>query len=271
MKNLLVAVSGGRSSAMMAYHIHTSDEYKDFEKIYVFANTGMERPETIQFLKNINDVWGIPLTLIEGKYSKTMGIGIEYQIVDFENLNMNALPFEEAIMHKNKGIFDGLPNQESPYCSSAMKTIPCEKFANEIFGKNNYIKAIGYRREDMPKRISWPEVRQDEKRIFPLITDFSEPIGLTELNAWWNTQSFQLGVNSKFSNCELCWKKSDKNIVESIRQGTRFVDWWLRMEEQYGNTAFRNRKSIADFVSIANQPTTMEIDFSENDGCVCTF
>ena len=36
---------------MMAYHIHTSEKYKGYNKAYVFANTGMERPETIEFLK----------------------------------------------------------------------------------------------------------------------------------------------------------------------------------------------------------------------------
>lgn len=51
MKNLLINVSGGRSSAMMARHIQTSEKYKDYQKLYVFCNTGLERPETIQLLK----------------------------------------------------------------------------------------------------------------------------------------------------------------------------------------------------------------------------
>lgn len=270
MKKLLVAVSGGRSSAMMAYHIHTSEKYKDFEKAYVFANTGMERPETIDFLKAIVEKWGIPLTLIEGMYSNIMGVGISYKIVDFDSLNMTAVPFEESIMHINKGEYSGVPNSNAPYCSPSLKTRPCEAFAKDIFGSKDYIKAIGFRKEDMPKRISWPEIKEDKKRIFPLLTDFHEPIGLFELNSWWNKQPFQLGINSKFGNCELCWKKSDNNIVEVIRQGTRFVDWWSRMEEKYGNTAFREKKSIADFVAMSNQPTTMQIDFSSDSQCVCT-
>jgi hypothetical protein len=272
MIDLLVTVSGGRSSAMMAYHIHTSEKYQDYNKAYVFANTGMERPETIEFLKNIESVWGIPLTLIEGTYSNVMGVGVGYKIVDWDSLDMNAGPFEQSIMHKNKGIYDGLPNKEAPYCSEAMKTYPSNKFGMEVFNGEKFIKAIGFRKEDMPKRISWPEIKEDKTRIFPLLTDFPEPIGLLELNSWWNKQPFQLGINSKFGNCELCWKKSDKNLVEVIRKGTRFIDWWARMEEQYGNTAFRERRSIADFVKMAKQPSTGEIDFgnnSEDFNCVC--
>lgn len=255
---------------MMAYHIHNSEKYKDYNKAYVFANTGMERPETIDFLKNIEKIWGIPLTLIEGTYSNLMGVGVDYKVVDWESLDMQAKVFEGCIMHMNKGSFDGLPNQEAPYCSERMKTIPCNKFAKDIFNGEKFIRAIGFRREDMPKRISWPEIKEDKTRIFPLLTDFYEPIGLLELNAWWNIQPFQLGINSKLGNCELCWKKSDKNLVEVIRNGTRFVEWWKKMEDQYGNTAFRGKKSIADFVAMANQPSTMSIDFSDNgEGCVC--
>ena len=255
---------------MMAYHIHTSEKYKDYNKAYVFANTGMERPETIEFLKKIRQVWGIPLTLIEGTYSNVMNVAVGYKIVHWPNLDMEAKVFEGCIMHMNKGTFDGLPNQEAPYCSERMKTIPCNKFANDIFNGEKFIRAIGFRREDMPKRISWPEIKEDKNRIFPLLTDFYEPIGLLELNAWWNIQPFQLGINSKLGNCELCWKKSDKNLVEVIRSGTRFVEWWKKMEDQYGNTSFRSRKSIADFVAMANQPSTMSIDFSDaGEGCVC--
>lgn len=270
MKNLLVTVSGGRSSAMMAYHIHTHEKYKEYNKAYVFANTGMEMPETIKFLKNIESVWGIPLILIEGTYSNVMGVGIGYKIVDWDSLDMNAKPFEGTVLHKTKGDFKGLPNKDAPYCSEAMKTIPCNKFAKDIFNNEKYIKAVGFRKEDMPKRISWPEIKEDKTRIFPLLTNFTEPIGLFELNSWWNKQPFQLGINSKFGNCELCWKKSDKNLVDTIKRGSKFVDWWAKMEKQYGNTAFRGNRSIADFVAMANQPSTMSIDFSDSgDGCVC--
>ncbi len=271
-KNIVVTVSGGRSSAMMARHIQTAEKYKDYEKIYVFANTGMERPETIDFLKNIEKYWGIDLIKIEGVYSNIMGVGVSYKIVDWENLNMTAVPFEQAIMYKNKGVFDGLPHQKAPYCSESLKTIPCEKLANDIFGRKNYIKAIGFRKEDMPKRITWAEIKADKKRIFPLLTDFKVPIGQLDLNKWYKNQPFKLEIYGKFGNCELCWKKSEPNLLDIIRNGSKFIDWYRRMEDKYGNTSFRGNKSIDDLVKIASLPFTPEFDFDyESDGCVCTF
>jgi hypothetical protein len=272
MKNLMVTVSGGRSSAMMARHIQTSEKYKDYNKVFVFANTGMERYETIQFLKDIEKHWNLPLIKIEGVYSDVMGVGVGYKAVEWDNINMNAKPFSECIMHMNKGSFSGTPNQEAPYCSERLKTIPCKKFADSIFGVNNYIKAIGFRKEDMPKRITFAEIKEDKKRIFPLLTDFDLPIGQIELNKWWEAQPFKLNIHGKFGNCELCWKKSDANLIDVIRYGTRFIEWWDEHEKKYGNTSFRGRKSINDLVKMASSNFTPEIDFGYDDyNCVCNF
>jgi len=271
-KNVLVAISGGRSSALMSYHIHNSPKFKDWNKIFVFANTGMERPETIQFLKNIEKYWGIEIIKIEGVYSNEMNVGVNFKIVDWENLDMNAKPFEGAVMHMNKGSFDGLPNSAAPYCSERMKTIPSKKLGDSIFGLNNYKTAIGFRFEDMPKRISFAEIKVDQKRIFPLLTDFETPVTQQFLNDWWSKQPFKLEIHNKFGNCELCWKKSEKNLIEVIRHGTRFVDWVDTMEQKYQNTMFRNQLSIHDLVKMASLPTTAEFNFDDNDdNCVCSF
>lgn len=40
--NLLICVSGGRSSARMARKIQLSKKYRKYNKLYVFCNTGME-------------------------------------------------------------------------------------------------------------------------------------------------------------------------------------------------------------------------------------
>jgi hypothetical protein len=272
-KNIMVTVSGGRSSAMMARHIQTDEKYKDFKKVFVFANTGMERPETIDFLKNIEKHWDMPLVKVEGVYSNQMGVGVGFKIVDWDDLNMTAVPFSQTITHKNKGEFNGVPNSEAPYCSEMLKTLPCKKLCDDVFGVNNYIKAIGFRKEDMPKRITFTEIKEDKVRIFPLLTDFEQPISQLDLNKWWKTQSFKLSIHGKFGNCELCWKKSEPNLVSTIRYGTRFVDWWKNEEEKYGNTAFRSQKSIDDLVKMAEQPFTPELNFGGESeyNCVCTF
>lgn len=271
-QNIMVTVSGGRSSAMMARHIQTSEKYKDYNKAYVFCNTGMERPQTIRFLKDIEKYWGIELIKIEGVYSLEMGVGVSYKIVDWDSLNMTAQPFKEMIAHKNKGVFDGLPNRDAPYCSENLKTTPAKKLFDDLFGVNNYIKAIGYRSEDMPKRITFAEAKIDKTRIFLLLTDYKTPITQMDLNRFWDKQPFQLSIHGKYGNCELCWKKSDKTLVDNIRFGTDFIDWVKEMETKYNSVMFRNYKSIDDLVKMAELPYTPEFDFTqEDDSCVCSF
>lgn len=272
-KNILVTVSGGRSSAIMARHIQTSEKYKDYNKIYVFSNTGMERKETIDFLKNIEKYWGIDLIKIEGVYSDELGTGIGYKIVDWDNLDMNCKPFEEMISHKNKGVFNGLPNQKAPYCSENLKTTPARKLANDLFGLNNYITAIGFRREDMPKRISWAEIKEDKKRIFPLITDFDFPISQYDLNETWAKEPFKLEIHGKYGNCDLCWKKSTSNLLENIKYGSNSIEFWRKMEKKYNNTSFRNHLSIDDLIEMAKNPITGNLfdESSDEYKCMCNF
>ena len=271
LNNLMVTVSGGRSSAMMARHIQTNEKYADFEKVFVFCNTGMERPETIEFLKNIEKYWEMPLVKIEGVYSNDLGTGVRYKIVEWDELDMKAVTFSKMIEHKNKGVFSGLPNQDAPYCSENLKTLPAKKLCDDIFGVNNYKIAIGFRKEDMPKRISWAEIKEQKQKLFPLLTDFYTPISQIDLNKLWEKEDFKLELHGKYGNCELCWKKSESTLLENIRFGTSFIDWFKKEEEKYNTVCFRGHKSIEDLVRLSKLPYTHEMVFEEDTNCVCSF
>lgn len=94
---LLILVSGGRSSALMAYHIHNSPNYDKYEKSFVFCNTGQEKEETIDFLKKIVQVWGVPIVAIEGVYNQEKGVGVRHRVVDWDSLDMSSRVFREMI------------------------------------------------------------------------------------------------------------------------------------------------------------------------------
>jgi len=251
MENLLITVSGGRSSARMARHIQTSPKYKDYNKLYVFCNTGHERPETIDFLKNIVNVWGIPLNIIEGVYSNEKGVGVRHRIVDFDTLDMEGRVFSECIDELQKIKWTGVPNMAVPYCSDRLKVRPAHHFAKTIFETTKYIKAVGYRKEDLYTRTSLTEIKAKKNIIAPLVFDFHPQIGNIELNEFYDAQPFKLEIHNKLGNCELCWKKSDQNLIEIIQHGTRFVDWHINEENKHGNTFFRGDRSIKELVKLA--------------------
>ena len=271
---IVVFVSGGRSSGMMAHHMLNSEKYKNDELVFVFCNTGMERPETIEFLQNMVKYWDLPLVLIEGKYSITKGIGTRHTIVDFENIDMDANVFKSSIETMNKNMYHGLPNMAIPYCSAHMKKEVGHSFCREIFGTTKYISAIGYRFEDMPKRITFSELMENKKMIAPLLTDFEKPIDLEQLQYFWDTQPFKLKIHGDLGNCELCWKKSDNKLVKNIQYGTRFIPWMQEMEKKYNHVMFRNGRSIDDFVKMAKNKQLEFFesnDSNDDDSCVCSF
>jgi len=256
---------------MMARHIQTSEKYKKFNKVYIFCNTGMERKETFDFLKNIIKFWKIPLIMLEGVYSKTPKIGVKSKIVNFDNVDMKGKVFTKMIEQMNKYENKGVPNQAIPYCSDYLKVRVSHDYCREHFQSTKYIKAIGYRLEDMPKRITFAELKADKTRIAPLLTDFEIPINNLLLNDFFNKEPFKLGIHSKFGNCELCWKKSDNLLIETLQYGTRFIEWHKKEEEKYGNTFFREKKTINQLVKISKLGTQIKMFKEEEEGCVCSF
>ena len=271
-KYLIVLVSGGRSSAMMARHIQTSRIYDGYEILYVFCNSGQERPETIQFLKDMIYYWDLQLHITEGVYSQVPGIGVKSKLVDFDTMDMKGNVYSQAIQQMNKYEWKGVPNQAIPYCSDYIKTRPAHHFAKQIFKTTKYIKALGYRKEDMPKRITMAELRSDSSKIAPLITDFAQPIGKYDLTHYFKKQPFQLSIPSDLGNCELCWKKSERNLIKVIQYGTRFIDWHDQHEKLYNNKFFRNNLSIHDLVKMAESGTQLELFENHfDDKCVCNF
>lgn len=279
MSNYLVTVSGGRSSVSTIKHFETDERYKNDSKLYVFDNTGQERIETFQFMQEAEKHWGVQIHKIEGIYHKSFDEGTSYRIVDkWSDLDTESKVFSEMIAYKNMGVFDGLPNVGSPFCSEMMKTRPTKKFANDVFGRGNYKTSIGFRKEDMPKRISWAEIREDEKSVYPLITDFENPIDNFALNKFYDNEPFKLEIHNKYGNCKYCFKKKEEfiidNILLDIESGNlETIEWYRKEEKKYGKLFFRNQQSIDDLLRKSELGHTMQIDFptEEDFNCMCNF
>ena len=145
------------------------------------------------------------MTLIEGVYSQKKGVGVKHKIVDFDTLDMNGRVYSECIAELNKIKWTDVPCSTVPYCSEYLKVRPAHHFAKTIFETNNYIKSIGYRREDLYTRTSLTEIEAKGNVIAPLVQDFEPAIGNPELNKFYNEQPFKLELHNKYGNCELCF------------------------------------------------------------------
>lgn len=270
-KHLICSVSGGRSSAYMAILVNKfPKKYKYRTKQYVFANTGLESQETIDFLENLENFLQQPIVklefdVVDNKYT--------YNIIDhWSELNMKGEPFAKAINYQNRNKHTGMPHMKQPYCSGAMKKDIIRKYSKESLGTIKYAQAIGFRKEDMPRRITFAEI--EERRpayIFPLITHYIRPIGIPQLNAFWNKMPFKLNIPGHLGNCLLCWKKSDKVIDQVLKSGhpqvKNNIEFYQRQELLQGNTSFRQRRSITDMITQSENGTLL--DPSNGDSCAC--
>lgn len=258
LKPLVISFSGGRTSAYMTYLL--LDKYKGKRDIIVvFANTGKEREETLQFVHecdinyNFNTVW-IESVQYHGK-RKSAG----YKIVNFETANRTGAPFEDMIKKH------GIPNTAFPHCSRELKTYPISNYLKDI-GITDYEIALGIR-ADEPKRL-----KPKPKVIYPLAYEF--PTTKLSVNQWWHHASFNLKLKDYEGNCDMCWKKSKRKHLTILIEHPEFCEWWNDMEIKYGNfvpptqaghritpiTFFRQNESMQELIEDSKQPFIKQQD-----------
>ena len=99
MKELLISFSGGRTSAFMARMIQVSPIYEKYKKHYVYANTGKERQETLDFVKACQDNWELPIVWVEAVIDPEKGKGTRHRIVDYSTAILNTDTSEGQIAY----------------------------------------------------------------------------------------------------------------------------------------------------------------------------
>lgn len=250
--NLHIAFSGGRTSAYMTKI--TLDRWKDkYNKIVVvFANTGQENEETLQFVKNCDENFGFKTIWVEAEVNKEKGKGTSHRIVNFETASRDGRPFEDVIKKY------GIPNQTWQICSRELKEATVRSYLRSIeWKRKDYFSAIGIRSDEV-HRISANMIKQ--RVIYPLIEDF--PTIKPHIIHWWSKQSFDLELREHQGNCKWCWKKSKRKLLTLAVESPDIFDFPDRMEKQYGHIGheksprvfFRNRESTQDILNQSKLP-----------------
>ncbi|MCP4178119.1 MAG: phosphoadenosine phosphosulfate reductase family protein [bacterium] len=252
-KLLVVNVSGGRTSALLAKFIQVLPKYENYEKVYIFANTSKERPETIEFLKEVDSAFGLNLVKLEAVFTHTKGIGSKYRIVKWDELKMNGEIFEEMIKKS------GLPNFKASSCTNLMKIVPI----------NKYIKSLGYRyvfsalgiRADEQQRATINQ--RDKGIIFPFIDDML--VDEDFVRTYWSKQPFDLKLKNYEGNCDLCFKKSLRNRLTILQQNPAVANWWLNQEQKFTDSSpdrfdLRQQHKISDLLEMAKTFDNVSLD-----------
>jgi hypothetical protein len=195
----VVSFSGGRTSAFLV-HLMEQERRKGAEVHYVFMDTGAEHPKTYEFIRNIVNVWGIPLVCIRME-AKAMGKGVSYSVVDVNDIKPDLVPFRDMLRKY------GAPDASRPHCSNKMKERPFRKYCLATFGKD-YTTWLGIR-ADEPNRLG----KKDGIRFLAELTDASKQ----DILNWWSEQPFDLGISEHLGNCVFCVKKALGKVALAAR------------------------------------------------------
>jgi hypothetical protein len=221
--NLIISFSGGETSAFMtAYLLYVARH--NYGKVYViFANTGEEREETLEFVRDCDVNFGFNTIWIESVVNPEPRKGPGFRVVNFDTASRNGEPFEAFIKKY------GIPNMKFKGCTRVLKRQPIEAFARAIgLRPKSYKMAIGIRADEIDR------MRTDNSIdfIYPLIQDI--PVTKININTWWARAPFRLKLKGYEGNCKWCWKKSFRKHYTLLSEHPEFYNFPERMENLYG-------------------------------------
>jgi len=248
-KKLLISFSGGRTSGYMLWWLWNKWEDRDnWDKVVVFANTGLESSETLLFVHRCSLNWNIPIVWVEarhlddnGQMFTKKGWGVKHQVVNFFKASKNPFkgiqiqnpkywksewtwtPYEEMVSVL------GIPSTNAPFCSDQLKKKAINSYLRSIKWRGFY-KAIGIRTDELD-RVN--EKYKSLRIYYPLA--FEHPMSKEEILKWWDEQEFNLNVHQDDGNCNNCWKKDLLRLCRNVRRDPDGWKWWKYITEKYGH------------------------------------
>lgn len=272
MKELLITnTSGGKSSMAQAIIIKQQYAHK-FETICLFANTGMENEETLEFLDKCDKEYNLNIIWLEAVVHEH-GVGNSYRITNFKDayrINQYFDPLHPFHAHVKK---NGIPNATYPQCSDRLKeqVIESYKKANGLKGVK---QALGFRNDESNRAMSRTvknaiksigasefefRVTQNHNKRMGLVSDLDDENKLIveryslklkkynlvfpmidwfsmdkdDVNDFWEEQTFNLELEAHMGNCATCWKKSDKKLHLIALERPELYQPFKWLEEKY--------------------------------------
>lgn len=246
-----------------------------FSVICVYANTGLENDETLDFINKCDKYFDLGVNWIEavvhenkGNTHRVVSYETAFRVKDYKH------PDHPYHAHVRK---NGIPNQTYKQCSDRLKQIPIEHW-KKVNGYSGLKHALGMR-ADEHNRVLPANIRKalsgfgvdveafissenrlsmlegvdsdtlkiassyDKKRKkFGLVYPFYEWLNIDkqDINDWWDDMPFNLALEEHEGNCQTCWKKSNNKLsLLAIEHPERFeaMKWF---EDNYSHVKPNN-------------------------------
>lgn len=237
----------------------------------IFANTGKERPETLDFVERCSQRWSVEVVWLEFDNAAEF----KFRRVDHATASRDGRPFDELIRRKQV-----LPNPLQRFCTQWLKIKMSNRYVRRVLGWKHYENAIGMR-ADEPKRVAKlrpdPKSSPGEEPFAPLAR---AGITLPMILAFWESQPFDLGLMSHEGNCDLCFLKGAGKLQRVMHDRPDLAEWWIERERELtgqtrtelGSRFRKDRPSYAALLEHSKRESLFDVGEEDEltTACHCT-
>jgi len=225
-----------------------------------FANTGKERPETLDFVRECGTRWGVDIHWLE--YCET---DPGFTQVSYETAARAGEPFQSLIDRKKR-----LPNWDQRWCTQLLKVQPMIDFMRSLGHEpGSYADVIGLRYDEGLRIIRGLHNadRSGRRVLYPLSR---AKVMKSDVMEFWSRQPFDLGLKPWQGNCDLCFLKGTAIKRRIISDDPDCAVWWSANETPEKGRSLRgwwdNRFSIANLVDqVEAMSESAETPLEEHD------
>ena len=262
----VLSVSGGRSSMMMLSRIldaHGGRLPADVHALY--TNTGRERAETLRFVADCAERWGVAIAWAERDGSQPSGA--RFREVEYETASREGEPFAELITERRY-----LPNAVARFCTVALK-IEVMRDWMRAQGHDRWTNVVGLRRDE-PARVAKLRAR-DHGQWDVAAPLYDARVTSADVAAFWKAQPFDLALRPWEGNCDGCFLKSRSRRERIFRDRPDLAAWWIAQEAAVGGRFHAHEPGYAATLDrVRRLPMlALDLDASADDGtpaCGCT-
>jgi len=272
MRPFTVSFSGGRTSAYMLRRILDAYGGKLPPDCFVlFANTGKERDETLEFIHEIETRWDVPVRWLEyagDNRDKTRN----WKEVTYETAHRTGNPGSpfDLLLGETKT----LPNVVARFCTVQLKMKTMRRFLEDQGWDRDFQRrtCIGIRADESDRGM---QIQADcPSYVIPVFPLIEAKITKPDVLKFWKKQPFDLQLEDHEGNCDGCFLKSRAKLTRIARDRPDLIEWWARWEKAKVETTttgskFRTDRTYAGILDAARQTLLFDENAEEDDSIPC--
>lgn len=267
----LISFSGGRTSGYMLWRILQAHggTLPDGVKV-TFANTGKEMPQTLDFVRDCGERWGVEIVWLEYNSHETKRY--RYRVTNYNEASRDGAPFTALLKDKKF-----LPSPPMRFCTSELKIMPMKYLALSL-GWDEWDVVLGLRADEQ-HRVAKSRQRSDAETWTNLMPLSKAGITRQDVSEFWKAQNFTLQLTdyngrTHQGNCDFCFLKNAAVTQRLMREMPERAQWWIDIEAstEYAPNGRRfryDRPGYAEMLKAVQEQR--EFDFGDRDELIDCF